>query len=132
VHGSLASATAGCREHDLAFSQAGARSFIIIFDVYAGIQAYEVRSLIITFDVYVIPNIFEKYNNRRPDPLCPSASFCFNSAIAFASLSINFSAKAIFAFCNSPAISLQCPQVVSEYMMTSLWLVNLLLTVEGR
>ena len=30
-----------------------------------------VRSFIITFDVYVILNIFEKYENKRPDPLCP-------------------------------------------------------------
>jgi len=35
-------------------------------------QQAGVRSSIITFDVYVIPNIFEKYDNRRPDPLCPA------------------------------------------------------------
>ena len=29
-----------------------------------------VRSFIITFDVYVILNIFEKYDNKRPDPIC--------------------------------------------------------------
>ena len=27
-----------------------------------------VRSFIITFDVYVIVDIFEKYDNKRPDP----------------------------------------------------------------
>ena len=29
-----------------------------------------VRSSIITFDVYVILDIFEKYDNKRPDPIC--------------------------------------------------------------
>ena len=29
-----------------------------------------VRSFIITFDVYVILDIFEKYDNKRPDPIC--------------------------------------------------------------
>ena len=29
-----------------------------------------VRSFIITFDVYVILNIFEKYDNKRPDAIC--------------------------------------------------------------
>ena len=29
-----------------------------------------VRSFIITFDFYVIPNVFEKYDNNRPDPIC--------------------------------------------------------------
>ncbi len=29
-----------------------------------------VRSFIITFDVYVILNIYDKYDNKRPDPLC--------------------------------------------------------------
>ena len=28
------------------------------------------RSFIITFDVYVILDIFEKYDNKRPDPIC--------------------------------------------------------------
>ena len=29
-----------------------------------------VRSFIITFDVYVILNTFEKYDNKRPEPIC--------------------------------------------------------------
>ena len=29
-----------------------------------------VRSFIIIFDIYVIHNTFEKYNNKRPDPIC--------------------------------------------------------------
>ena len=32
-----------------------------------------VRSFIITFDVYVILDIFEKYDNKRPDPICSCA-----------------------------------------------------------
>jgi hypothetical protein len=34
-----------------------------------------VRSFIITFDIYVILNTFEKYDNKRPDPIC---LFCEN------------------------------------------------------
>ena len=33
-------------------------------------MAYGVRSFIITFDVYFILNIFDKYDNKRPDPIC--------------------------------------------------------------
>ena len=29
-----------------------------------------VRSSIITFNVYVILDVFQKYDNKRPDPLC--------------------------------------------------------------
>ena len=29
-----------------------------------------VRSFIIIFDIYVIHNTFEKYDNKRPDPIC--------------------------------------------------------------
>ena len=29
-----------------------------------------VRSFTITFDVYVVLNILEKYDNKRPDPIC--------------------------------------------------------------
>ena len=29
-----------------------------------------VRSFIIIFDVYVILDTFEKYDNKRPDPIC--------------------------------------------------------------
>ena len=33
-----------------------------------------VRSFIITFDVYFILNIFEKYDEKSPDPICGAAS----------------------------------------------------------
>jgi len=56
VHGSLASATAGCREHDLAFSQAGVRSFIITFDVYVILNV--LRNMIIKdLTAYVILDV---------------------------------------------------------------------------
>lgn len=29
-----------------------------------------VRSFIVTFDVYVVLNILEKYDNKKPDPIC--------------------------------------------------------------
>ena len=35
----------------------------------AGVQA-GVRSFIIIFDVYVILDTFEKYDNKRADPIC--------------------------------------------------------------
>ena len=47
----------------------GVRSFIIIWHMGSH-MAYGVRSFIITFDVYFILNIFDKYDNKRPDPIC--------------------------------------------------------------
>ena len=35
-----------------------------------------VRSFIITFDAYVFLNIFENYDNKRPDPICLCDPIC--------------------------------------------------------
>ena len=49
----------------------GANSYgISMRNVIVQVTQAGVRSFIITFDVYVIPNIFEKYDNKRPDPIC--------------------------------------------------------------
>ena len=47
-------------------SEKGATLVFLMHKPQAG-----VRSFIITFDVYVVLNIFEKYDNKRPDPICP-------------------------------------------------------------
>ena len=57
----------GCA--DISYRWASEKGATLVFLMHKPGQA-GVRSFIITFDVYVVLNIFEKYDNKRPDPIC--------------------------------------------------------------
>jgi len=59
-----------------------------------------VRSFNITFEVYVILKTFEKYDNKRPDPICKN---CGNDNVCRNSVKgdINFSEKERNNYCRA-------------------------------
>ena len=76
------------------------RSSAVANGFYSEKQA-GVRSFIITFDVYVIPNIFEKYDNKRPDPICRMPSIKRGVRSQFIALSVTrFLMFAVYFFSN--------------------------------